>query len=188
MFKFIMFPLLAFSFAASAAQSQMTFNFRDADIVKVIEDYSKASGQKIILDPQIRGKATIFNAGPISLEEAFNQLSSAMAVNGLAFSKQGDTLVALQARSAQRNLIEVVSELPPLKPEKMVSYMIKLKYISADEVNKQLRILASTNGELVPYTPTNHIIINDWVSNLHRVHALLKELDQPAGNKTPKAN
>lgn len=190
MFKYIMFPLLAFlfSFTASAAQKQMTFNFRDADIVKMIEDYSKASGQKIIVDPQVRGKATIFNTGPISLEEAFNQLSTAMMINGLAFSKQGDTLVALQARAVQRNLIEVVSELPPLKPDKMVTMMFKMKYISAGDVTKELRILASANGELVPHYHSNQILVSDYVSNLYRIDALLKQLDQPAGTKTSKAN
>lgn len=184
MLKVIMFPLLAFAFTAFAApdpSKTIKFNFRNADIVKVLEDYAKVSGQKIIVDTQVRGKTTIFNPEPITLDEAFNQLSTAMMTNGLAFSKQGDTLVAMQARQVQRNKIEVVTELPPLKPEKMVTWMIKLKHINADEVNKQLRILTSTNGELVPYTQTNHIIVSDYVSNLHRIADLLKELDQPRG-------
>lgn len=184
MLKVIMFPLLVFGLSALAAPDSaktIKFNFQNADIVKVLEEYTKLSGQKIIVDPQIRGKVTIFNPKPITVEEAFNQISTAMMTNGLAFSTQGDTLVALQARQVQRNKIDVVTELPPLKPEKMVTWMIKLKHISADEVNKQLRILTSTNGELVPYTQTNHIIVSDYVSNLHRIAALLKELDQPRG-------
>ncbi len=175
----IMFPLMIPAFVAAAPQTTIKFNFRDADIVKIIEDYSKASGQKIIVDPEVRGKATIFNPGPISLDEAFNQLSSAMMINSLAFSKQGDTMLVLQSRSVQRNLIEVVNELPPLKPDKMITWMVKLKHINADEINKQLRILTSRDGELVPYTQTNHLLISDYVSNLHRVAAIIKELDQP---------
>lgn len=177
----IMF-LLFFSLHALAATSEktITYNFKDADIVKLIEDYSRASGQKIIVDPQVRGKATIFNATPITLDEAFNQLSTAMMINGLAFSKQGDTLVALQARSVQRNQIEVVTELPPLRPDKMVTWIVKLKNVNADDVNKQLRVLTSANGELVPYTRLNQLIISDYVSNLYRIQAMLKELDSPA--------
>ncbi len=190
MLKLIMFPLViigtVFSLSAFAApqpsSATIKFNFRDADIVKLLEDYAKASGQRIIVDPQVRGKVSIFNPGPISLEEAFNQLSTALMINGLAFSKQGDTWLVLQARAIQRNMIEVVETLPPLRPDKMVTWMVKLKHVSADEVNKQLRVLTSANGELVPYTHTNHLIISDYVSNLHRVAAILKQLDQPRGS------
>ncbi len=189
MLRLIMFPLViigtVFSLSAFAAPqpaaAKIKFSFRDADIVKVIEEYAKASGQKIIVDPIVRGKVTVFNPEPVALEEAFNQLSTAMMINGLAFSKQGDTLLVLQARHVQRNMIEVVETLPPLRPDKMVTWMVKLKHVSADEVNKQLRVLTSANGELVPYTPTNHLIISDYVSNLHRVAAILKQLDQPRG-------
>ncbi len=188
--KVIMFPLLvmmaAFTWSSLAAPKSDTttlkYNFRNEDIVKLIEEYAKASGQKIIVDPQVRGKVTILNPEPITLDEAFNQLSTALMINGLAFSKQGDTFVVLQARSVQRNLIEVVTELPPIKPDKMITWMVKLKYRDADSINKELRILTSANGELVAYRQTNTIIISDYVSNLHRIAAILKQLDVPVTN------
>jgi hypothetical protein len=37
--------------------------------------------------------------------------------------------------------------------------VINLKYVSADEVNKQLRILNSKDGELVAYTHTNQLVM-----------------------------
>ncbi len=165
---------------SAAAKGTMKFNYQNADIMDVIKDYSQASGQKFVVDPQVRGKVTVMNPESVSVEEGFNQLSMVLASNSLAISKQGDVMMISQARRIQRNLIEVGTELPALKPEKMYTWVINLKFISADEVNKQLRILTSSDGELVPFKERNQLIVTDWVSNLHRISALMAQLDKPA--------
>jgi general secretion pathway protein D len=176
---------------AYAAKGKMSFSYKDADMVKVIEDYSSASGQKFVIDSDVKGKVTVLNPDSVTLEEAFNQLSMVLAANSLAISKQGDVMMVSQARRVQRNLIDVTTELPPLKPEKMHTWIINLKYVSAEEVNRQLRILTSRDGELVPFQPRNQLIITDWVSNLHRINAIISQLDKPArgggGAKTAAA-
>lgn len=43
---------------AFADATTLSFNFRDADLTKVIEEYAKASGTKFIIDPQVRGQKT----------------------------------------------------------------------------------------------------------------------------------
>jgi general secretion pathway protein D len=168
-----------------AAKNKMSFSYKDTDVLKVIEDYSSASGQKFVVDAGVKGKVTVLNPEAISLEEAFNQLSMSLATNHLAISKQGDVMMVSEARSVQRNLIDVTTELPPLKPEKMHTWIINLKHISADEVNRQLRILTSRDGELVPFMPRNQLIITDWVSNLHRIGAMMAQIDRPGRGAGP---
>lgn len=177
--------LCLFSSLVFAASATIGFDFKDAEITDVIKQYSKASGEKFILDPQIRGKVTIINPGQVTIEEAFNQLSSALAVNGLAISRQGDQMVVQSARMIQRSLIDVGPTLPPLKPEKMFMWTVQLKNINAEDVNRQLRVLTSKDGELVPFTTTNQMVITDWVSNLYRVQKLMNELDHPPVGKIP---
>lgn len=173
----------------AAAAPTIKFNFKDADMSKVIEEYAKASGQKFVVDSNLRGKISLINSGPITLTEAFNQLSSGLAVNGAAISKQDDVMLISHARNIQRNLLEVSSELPPLRPEKMQTLIINLKYATAGELNKELRILTSKDGELVPVTRTNQLIITDWVSNLYRVQKLIKEIDiERESPKTKKSS
>jgi general secretion pathway protein D len=169
--------------AASAGDKMIDFTYKNEDLTKVLADYSHASGQKFIIDPSVRGKITILNPGSVSIEEAFNQLSSALAVNGLGLSTQDNVMVVMQARALQRNLIGVGQTLPPPKPERMFTWVVTLKYVSADDVNRQLRILTSKDGELVPYLHTNQLVISDWVSNLYRIQNILKELDVPAGKE-----
>ena len=170
---------MCLAFRAFAADT-IKFNFNNEELTKIVETYSKASGQKFVMDPGFRGKATILLPGPVSIEEAFNQMSSALALDGYAISKQGDTMVIMSARNIQRNLVETTSEVPALKPERMVTYIITLKYVSAEEINRNLRIIPSKDGELSVLSHNNQIIVTDWASNLQRVAALVKELDKPA--------
>lgn len=174
--------------AAAFAADKVAFNYDNAEIGKVIKDYAKISGQKFIVDPQVRGLVTITNPGEISKDEAFNQLSSALSLNGIGISTQDDKMIVQHARAVQRNLIPVTKELPPLHPTRMVTYVIELKNASADEVNKQLRILTSKDGELVPYTHTNQLFVTDWTPNLHRIAQMMNVIDQQAqgGAAAPK--
>lgn len=167
---------------AEAKPAMMRFTYKGADVNRVIEDYAKASGQKFIVDGQVKGKISIFNPGPITIEEAFNQLSTALASNRIGISTRDDQMYVNEARAIQRDLIPVVTEVPTVRPDRMVTLVINLKNVSADEVNKQLRIMTSRDGELVPYTPNNQLLISDWTPNLRRIADIVKQIDVPAEN------
>ncbi len=187
MFRVLFFiSTLAFATSAIAAATTMKMNFKDMDVTTIIEEYSKNSGQKFIIDPGVRGKISIFIQEPVTTEEAFNHLSTALAINGFAISPRGDTMVVRSARNTQRDLIEVGTQLPAIKPEKMYTWVISLKNISADKINRDLRILQSKDGEMSPYPATNQLVITDWTPNLNRISEILKELDKPVDAKTAK--
>jgi type II secretory pathway component GspD/PulD (secretin) len=191
MIQLIAASMIFLSISASA-NDKIKMYFNNEELTQIIEVYSKASGQKFVVDPSVRGKISIFIQEPIAVEEAFSQLSSALAINGFAISKQGDTMIIKSARNIQRDLIEVSSEKPTLKPERMYTWVYKAKFIPVEDINRDLRILPSKDGELSVNTHNNQLIITDWVSNLHRVSDILKELDRPAEgtfkrqNGTPK--
>jgi general secretion pathway protein D len=168
--------------AAPEASSSLTHKmyFKNEDILKVIEFYSKISSQKIIVDSSVRGKVSIFIQEPISADEAFNHLSSALALNGYGFVRKGDTLEVRSARNLQRDLHEIKTELPALKPERIVTYVYSPKFVSVENINRDLRIMSSKDGEMAVHPSTNQIIFTDWVSNIHRIEAIMKEVDKPA--------
>ncbi|MGZ3784320.1 MAG: secretin N-terminal domain-containing protein [Bdellovibrio sp.] len=176
--KLLIIFLGMFSLSFAKAEGQLKMYFNNEDLSKIIEIYSHASGQKFVIDPAVRGKISIYIQEPLSLEEAFNQLSTALAVNGFAISKQGDTMVIKSARNIQRDLIEVSTEKPSLKPERMYSWIYTAKNIPAGDIVRELRILPSKDGEMSVVEGTNQIIITDWTSNLIRVSEVLKELDK----------
>jgi general secretion pathway protein D len=130
------------------------------------------------VDPGVRGKISIFLPTEVAITEAFNHLSSALAINGFAISKQGDTMVVKAARNIQRDLIEVSTNRPTLEPQRMYSWIYTFKHIAAEDVNRDLRILPSKDGEMNVHPQGNQIVITDWTSNLNRIAEVLKELDK----------
>lgn len=178
--RFLSLVLVFFSLSFARAEEKMKLYFNNEELTKVIEIYSKASGQKFVIDPSVRGKISIFIQEPVSIEEAFNQLSSALAVNGFGISKQGDTMVIKSARNIQRDLIEVSTEKPSLKPERMYTWIYTAKNVPVATFNRDLRILTSKDGEMSLLENTNQLIFTDWVSNLSRISEILNQLDKKA--------
>lgn len=167
---------------ATFASEKINFNFKNKDLSSVIERYAKHSGKKIVFDPNLKGKISIISPQPVTIEEAFSLLSQSLARNGIALSNQNGTLVAMSARNIQRSYLPVVTELPKLVPEQMITYIVELKNASAQDIMKNLRILPSKDGEMSS-DGQNRLVFTDWISNLHRVNEILAELDKPQEGK-----
>lgn len=170
----------------SWSQNKANFNFSNEEITKILEVYTKLSSQKMIIDPTVRGRITILNPVEITADEAFNQLSEALAVNGYGIVKNGDIMTVKNARNVQRDNIEMSSSLPAAKPQRMATWIVTLKNVSADDIQKDLRLLTSSYGEMSAISRTNQIVITDWTSNLQRVAALIKEVDIKPDAETAK--
>ena len=156
-----------------------SFDYPNADIADVIKAISELTGKNFIVDPGVRGKITIIAPSQITVAEAYKAFLSALAINGMTVVP-GDGFVKIKtARNAQRDSIETFSGAYYPTADLMITRIVKLRYISADEVNKNLRILASTNGEIISYPPTNSLIISDFGSNIDRIMKILGQLDVP---------
>lgn len=178
--------LAVFTISISQAEDKIKMYFNNEELTKIIEFYSKFSGQKFVVDATVRGKISIFLQEPVSVEEAFNHLSSALALNGYAISKQGDTMVIAAARNIQRDLIEVSTERPGLKPQRLYTWIYNVRHLAADSINREFRIFPSKEGEMTVSAGTNQLVFTDWVSNLNRVAEILKEIDKPIDAETAK--
>ncbi len=166
------------SFAAQA-EKKISFNFVGKELVEVIETYSKASGQKFVVDNVVRGKITILNNEEITLTEAFNHLSAGLALNGFTYVKTGDVMVIRNARAAQRDGIEVFTNtLPNAQPTRMVLWIVDLKHVSSAAVQSNVgRMMTSSYGEMLSVQDKNQIIVSDWSTAIPRVAEMIKNLD-----------
>src|SRR6185437_336583 len=151
-----------------------SFDYPNADIADVVKAISELTGKNFIIDPAVHGKITIIAPSRITVAEAYKAFLSALAINSLAVVPGDGFYKIKQARAAQRDNIDTFSGAYYPTSDQMITRIIKLKYISADEVNKQLRILTSKDGELVPYTPTNSLIVSDYGANIDRVMKILQ--------------
>ncbi len=156
-----------------------SFDYPDADIMDVVKAISKLTGKNFIIDQGVRGKISIVAPSPISKAEAYRAFLSALAINGMTIVPSGKFLKIRPAKSAIRDSIETYGGAYYPNADQLITRIIHLKYISADEVNKNLRMLASREGEITAYPQTNSIIISDYGSNVERVMKILTLLDVP---------
>ena len=154
-----------------------SFDYPNTDIELIVKAISKLTGKNFILDSNVRGKITIIAPSQITVAEAYRAFLSALAMNGLTVVPSGNFLKIRQARAAQRDSIETYTGDYFPNSDQVITRIIKLKYISADEVYKNLRILNSKDGESHAYAPTNSLIITDYGSHVERVVNILRHLD-----------
>jgi general secretion pathway protein D len=173
----VLLSSLIFLGVTARAAEDIQFQFKNVEVDVVIAAYSKATQQKFIVDPNVRGKITLITPNKVAIEEAFHLMSTALAINGYAILKEGDLMIVRSARNAQRSFVDVKTELPELRPERMATWVYKFKNIRSESVNRDLRILTSKDGELSVHADTNSVIICDWTSNLQRVAKIFEQID-----------
>ncbi|WP_374079673.1 type II secretion system secretin GspD [Bdellovibrio bacteriovorus] len=156
-----------------------SFDFPNVEITDVIKAISELTGKNFIIDPGVRGKITIIAPSKITVAEAYKAFLSALAINGFTVVPSGSFLKVKSARNAQRDNIETFSGAYYPNSDQMITRIIHLKHISAGQVNRDLRILPSKDGEMNIYEPTNSIIISDYGSNIDRVMKIISQLDVP---------
>ncbi len=156
-----------------------SFDFPNADITDIVKAISELTGKNFIIDPAVRGKISIVAPSKITVAEAYKAFLSALAINGYAVVPSGNFLKIRSARNAQRDSIETYSGKYYPNADQMITRIIHLKHISAEAINRDLRILASKDGEMSVYTQTNSLIISDYGSNVDRVMKIISQLDVP---------
>ncbi|MCB0357384.1 MAG: type II secretion system secretin GspD, partial [Bdellovibrionales bacterium] len=154
-----------------------SFDYPNADLTEIVKAISKLTGKNFILDSNVRGKITIIAPSQITVAEAYKAFLSALAMNGLTVVPSGKFLKIRQARTAQRDSLETYTGEYFPNTDQIITRIIKLKYIAAEEVYKNLRILNSKDGESHAYGPTNSLIITDYGSHVERVVNILRYLD-----------
>jgi general secretion pathway protein D len=156
-----------------------SFDYNNAEITDVIKAISELTGKNFIIDPAVRGKITIIAPTKISVAEAYRAFLSALAINGYTVVPSGGFLKVKSSRNAQRDNIDTYSGAYFPNSDQMITRIIHLKHISAEQVSRELRILNSKDGELSPYPQTNSLILSDYGSNIERVMKIINQLDVP---------
>ncbi len=156
-----------------------SFDFPNVEITDLTKAISELTGKNFIVDPGVRGKITIIAPSKLTVAEAYKAYLSALAINGFTVVPSGNFFKVKSARNAQRDSIETYSGAYYPNSDQMITRIIHLKHISAEQVNRDLRILPSKDGEMSVYSPTNSIILSDYGSNIDRVMKIINQLDVP---------
>lgn len=161
-------------------------NVKNADIAAIVRIFSKKTKQNYILDERVKGKVSIFLPGKVSAEESNKILDSVLALKGFTSVPIGENLFKIvPAKEAIQSTIPTVTEDSEELDSSaaMITRLVQLKYVSADDAKQLLAPLVSSNGLLNAYTGTNSLILIDSEDNIARIITILNSIDLPSKDR-----
>lgn len=156
-----------------------SFDYPNADISEVVKAISKLTGKNFILEKGLQGKISIIAPSQITVAEAYKAFLTALAMNNYTVVPSGSFLKIRSLNVAAKESIDTYAGNYFPNSDQLITRIVKLKYISAEEVQKTLTRIASQNGDVQPYAPTNSLIITDMGSNIERLTTIINQLDVP---------
>ncbi|MGE3541439.1 MAG: type II secretion system secretin GspD [Candidatus Tectimicrobiota bacterium] len=168
---------------AEAAEGTIHLNFRNADILQIVNLMSELTGKNFLVDDKVRGKVTIIAPKPVTMEEAYQVFLSVLEIQGFTVVPQGPIIKIIPSRDVKDNPIPTATDTQrPFSPttESFVTQLIPLHYADANDIRGLLTPLVSKESSLLAYAPTNSLIITDTVSNINRLLKIITALDVEA--------
>jgi general secretion pathway protein D len=163
-----------------ADDALITLDFQDVDLNVVIKFMGELTGKNFLVSDQVRGKVTIISPKKITVGEAYKVFESVLEMNGFSAVSGVDAIKIIPSGVARQAGLEIHEgkEASAVKPEDtMITQIIPLEYSSSDEVRNLFTPLISKDGMIVSYKPTNHLIITERASNIHRLLKIIEQID-----------
>ncbi len=166
---------------------KVNFNLKpEAELTDLVGFIKAISCRPIILPQNIRqSKVTIIAPETVTASEAYRIFLSSLESMGLTVQPDGKVLKIIESNRARESSIPVISSGDTVpREERYVTRLMRLKYITADDVVQVLNRLKGRDGDIMPYAAANTLVVTDLASNIRRMEEVVRSLDQPmAGEK-----
>src|SRR5262249_32286457 len=166
--------------ARSSSDETIYLNFRNVDILQIVNLMSELTKKNFLVDDKVRGKVTILAPKPVNLEEAYQVFLSVLEIQGFTVVPQGPITKIIPSRDVKDNPIPTATDSQhSFSPttESFVTQLIPLQYADANDIRGLLTPLVSKESSLLAYAPTNSLIVTDNVSNINRLLKIIVALD-----------
>lgn len=166
----------------AADDTMVTMDFQDVDLTVLVKFISELTGRNFILDEKVKGKkVTVISPTKITKEEAYRVFESILELKGLSTVPAGRVTKIVPVKEAiEKSLQTVVGREKTAVSDTMVTRLIPLQYVSAEEMVKVLKPLMSRESQIDFYGATNTLLVTETASNIDRLLRILDQLDVKA--------
>ena len=178
---------LAFAIVAGAVPARAqapvratgsTLRFANAHLEDVIVAMGQMLGLTIVATDVPDKRVTLNTAAPVRPAELGSILESLLESHGLVMVRNGTVAqVVPAAQTPAGSQLGVGFDLPEPVPVGVISRLVPLQHIRADEAVAALRPMAGPNARLEAVARSNTILITDRGTNVARYLDLLRRLD-----------
>jgi general secretion pathway protein D len=156
----------------------ITPNYKDADINQIIQAVGEVTGKNFIIDPRVNAKVTMLSSTPMSPEAFYQAFLSVLQVYGYAAVPAGKVIKIIPNTDVRQSpSLDLPMSVSPTSDE-IVTQIITMKNISAQQLVPLLRPLIPQQGHLAAYQGGNMLIISDRASNVARIMKIIERMDE----------
>jgi len=167
--------------APAAANDSVMLNFVNADIDAVVRAIGQYTGRTFVIDPRVKGTISLATERPVTKQQAFEQLLSALRLQGFTIVQTGNVMRVVPEADAKLQGGTVVTPRSPLPGgDQLVTQVFRLNYESATAMVPILRPLIAPNNTISAYPQNNTLVITDYAENLRRIARIIESIDTPA--------
>ncbi len=130
-----------------------------------------------VIDPAVKGVATIFSAGEFSREDLLPLLETVLKINGVAIARTGNFYQIVPAAKARQLPIPIRTEFSPAPGETLVTHILPMRFVSASDMAKVLTPYLSETAHLVAHEKGNILIITESPVQLKKLLDLIDIFD-----------
>lgn len=157
------------------------FNVGKVDITALIKTFGILTKRNYILDPNVKGEVVINQNSPLTLGEALKMLESILLLKGFTSVPLGNNIWKIvPAKDARQTTIPLRSGASTTSSDALVTQLIRLKYIPAEDLQQLFAQFVSKDGMINSLPATNSLVLIDSSANIERLKKLISQLDTPA--------
>jgi len=169
---------------ANNADETGEINVKNAEIAAILRIFSRKTGRNFILDERVKGKVTMYLPGKLTSVESLKILDSVLALKGFTTVPISENLwKVIPSKEAKQSTIPTVEGDEPVTAGAVVTKLINLKYVGAEEVQPLIQQLVSSDGLVSSYSASNSVVIIDYENNIERLSKIVASLDIPFANR-----
>ena len=158
--------------AEVSATEKVSVNFRDADILSVIESVAEITGKSFVIDPRVKGKVTIIAPEPLDASLLYKAVLSSLQVQGFQAQEDGAVVRIVPFNQA-------FSFAGGQGENQLQTEVLRINHVQAATLVPVLKPLLSNGARLLAYASSNSLVVSDIRSNVVQLKRILKRLDDP---------
>jgi general secretion pathway protein D len=170
--------------ATKPAEETVMLNFVNADLEAVVRAIGQFTNRTFVIDPRVKGTVNLVTERPVTKQQAYEQLLSALRLQGFTIVESGQPggvariLPEADAKLQGGRVVQPEQAVP--RGDQIVTQVFRLQYESATNMVPVLRPLIAPNNTISAVGANNSLIITDYADNLRRIARIIEALDAPS--------
>lgn len=163
---------------------RIEINFRQTNIMAVLEFYSQLVGTTFLPNEKLAGPVTVISPGPVTKKEALQLLFSVLDMKGFTLVKQGGYYKVIPKKTAAQDGLSVNRF--TIGGDQMYTEVIQLKFLKASDLINDFKTILSADGSVFAGSSNDFLVITDSASNIAKMKKIIQRIDNPGSLPSSK--